>query len=134
MVAILALVVSYNVAYAGSYSIVGSGAAVTNGTSPKMYQSIFRMTLSNQSAITRGMFLVYRNSTYLHAYILPQNWIFSYNSDGSFHGQGQTQSTQGQYLNVALDGNRIFATDTDSMWKVSADIHDMESAWMQCYR
>lgn len=133
MVAILALVVSCNVAYAESYSIVGSGAAVTNGTNPEMYQSVFRMTLSNQSAITRGMFLVYGNNTYLHAYILPQNWVFSYNSDGSFHGQGPIQSTQGQYLSVVLDGSRVFATNIDSMWKVSADIQDNNTGFILDY-
>lgn len=123
IVSILVLAGLCDFAYAdSSYQMVGSGAAVMNANNPQMYQSIFRMTLSNQSTITKGTFLVYGNDTYIHAYMLPQSWSFAYNTDGSFHGQGPVQSVQGQIFNVALDGNRIFATNTGSLWKVSADM------------
>lgn len=112
-----------NVAYAESvFDMTGSGAAVMNGNNPTMYQSVFRMTLANQSSIEKGSFLIYGNDIFLHAYILPQNWSFAYDSDGSFHGNGPLQTTQGRPFNMTLDGNRIFATDTNSLWKVSADM------------
>lgn len=120
---ILVLVGLCDFAYAeSSYQMAGSGAAVINANNPQMYQSVFRMTLSNQSTVTKGTFLVYGSDMYMHAYMLPQDWSFSYDVDGSFHGQGPVQSVQGQIFNVALDGNRIFATNTGSLWKVSADM------------
>ena len=112
-----------NVAYAQSvFDMTGSGAAVMNGNNPTMYQSVFRMTLTNQSSIEKGSFLIYGNGMFLHAYILPQSWSFSYDTDGSFHGNGPLQTTQGQSFNMALDGSRMFATGTNSLWKVSADM------------
>lgn len=124
IVSILVLA-GFSLAYAqSSYQMTGSGAAVANSNNPQMYQSIFRMTLSNQSTIAKGTFLVYGSDSYIHAYMLPKSWSFSYNVDGSFHGLGQVQSTQGQIFNVVLDGNRIFATNTGSLWKVSADMQD----------
>ena len=123
IVSILVLTGLCDLAYAeSSYQMEGSGAAVMDTNNPQMYQSIFRMTLSNQSTITKGTFLVYGSDVYLHAYMLPQSWSFLYNADGSFHGQGPVQTTQGQFFDVALDGNRVFATNTGSLWKVSADM------------
>lgn len=122
-VVVLSLAALCNMVYAESiFEISGSGAAVMNGDTPKMYQSILRMTLSNQSTITGGTFLVYGNNLFLHAYVLPQSWSFLYNTDGSFHGEGPVQTIQGQPFNVTLDGNRVYATNTGSLWKVSADM------------
>lgn len=123
MIATFSLVALCNIAYAETtFEMSGSGAAVVNGNNPKMYQSILRMTLSDPSTITRGTFLVYGNDAFLHAYALPQKWSFSYGIDGSFHGEGPVQTIQGQSFNMTLDGNRIFATNTGSLWKVSADL------------
>lgn len=122
IVAIFVSLVSCNVAYASEYQMAGSGAAVANGDTPRLYQSIFRMTLADQSTVTKGTFLVYGDNLFLHAYALPQNWSFLYNNDGSFHGQGTVQSTRGDTLNVTLDGSRLYATNSGSLWKVVADM------------
>ncbi len=123
MVTVISLSTLCSMAYAESvFEMTGSGAAIMNGTSPKMYQSILKIVLTNQSTITRGTFLVYGNNLFLHAYIIPQNWSFSYGTDGSFHGQGPAQTIQGQPFNITMDGSRMFATSTGSLWKVSADM------------
>src|SRR5574340_1525391 len=111
-VAVLSLVALCNMAYAETaFEMSGSGAAVTNDNNPKMYQSVLRITLSDPSTITRGSFLVYGNDIFLHAYVLPQRWSFSYDTDGSFHGQGIVQTSQGQSFNMTLDGNRVFRSE-----------------------
>lgn len=120
-----ALVVLCNMAYAeAAYEISGSGAAISYGSNPKTYQSVLRVTLSNPSTISSGTFLVYGNGMFLHTHIVPQQWSFSYDNDGSFHGQGPVQTLQGQSFNMTLDGNRVYATGTNSLWKVSADMQD----------
>lgn len=122
IVAIIVPVILCNAAYASEYQMAGSGAAVANGENPKMYQSIFRMTLADQSTVTKGTFLVYGDNINLHAYVLPQNWSFLYNNDGSFHGQGTVQTTHGDTFNVTLDGSRIYATNSGSLWRIDADM------------
>ncbi len=122
IIAFFTLLLSYSVAYASEYQMSGSGAAVTTGEAPVLYKSLFRMALSDQSTVARGTFLVYGDNMFLHAYILPQNWAFLYNNDGSFHGQGSVQTTHGDILNVTLDGSRVYATNTGSLWRVSADM------------
>lgn len=123
IVVVFTLAVLCNTAYAdAAFYISGSGAAVSNGNAPKMYQSVLRMTLSDQSTVSSGTFLIYGNGMFMHANILPKQWSFAYDTDGSFHGEGIAQTTQGQEFNMTLDGSRIFATGTDSLWKVSADM------------
>ncbi len=125
LLTIISLATLCNIAYAeSSFDLKGSGAAVMGGNTPKMYQSVFRMTLTNQSSISKGTFLVYGNDIFLHAHILPQNWSFSYDTDGSFHGNGPVQTNQGQSFTMTIDGSRIFATGTESLWKVSADMQN----------
>ena len=105
-----------------AFDMSGSGAAVTGGDSPQVYQSVMRVTLGGTSTVERGTFLVYGNDTFLHAYILPQQWSFFYGTDGSFHGQGPVRTVEGQSYNVTLDGQRVYATNAASLWKVSADM------------
>lgn len=121
MVAVISFSAFCSVVYAES-EMDGSGAAVINGNNPRMYQSVLRIVLSNQSSIARGTFLVYGDDMFLHAYVLPRQWFFSYGNDGSFHGNGPIQTIEGQQYNMTLDGTRIFATTTGSLWKVSADM------------
>ena len=124
-ITVVVLLVSLcNIAHAAAFEMSGSGAAVMSGDNPKMYQSVLRIVLSDPSTITRGTFLAYGNDMFLHAYFVPQRWAFSYDADGSFHGRGPVQTIQGQSFNMILDGNRIFATKTGSLWKVSADVQD----------
>ena len=121
VVAVISLCAIYNVVYAES-EMDGSGAALINGNNPKMYQSVLRIVLSNQSSIERGTFLVYGGEMFLHAYVIPQQWFFSYGNNGSFHGSGPVQTIDGQQYSVTLDGTRVFATTTGSLWRVSADM------------
>jgi len=112
-----------SISYASAaFDMSGSGAAVTGGNSPQVYQSIMRLSLGGTSTIERGTFLIYGNDTFLHAFMVPQQWSFSYGPDGSFHGQGPIKTMGGQYFNLTLDGNRAYATNTSSLWKVSADM------------
>lgn len=117
-----------NLAYAeAALDISGSGGAVNTGTSPKVYQSVFRLSLLDASTIEKGTFLVYGNDEFLHANILPHSWSFSYAPDGSFHGEGPVQTTQGQTFTMTLDGSRVFATSGGSLWKVSADMQSSDT-------
>ncbi len=122
IILVILLAALCSMSYAAAFEMSGSGAAVANGNNPKMYQSVLRMSLSDPSTITKGTLLVYGNGEFLHAYLVPHRWSFSYDMDGSFHGQGPVQTSQGQSFNMTLDGNRVFATNSGSLWKVSADM------------
>ncbi len=114
------------------YQLTGSGVALSNDESPRLYQSIMRVTLLDQD-ITKGTFLVHGNNFFLRGNLLPQDWSFLYNKDGSFHGQGSVKTSLGEIFNVILDGNRIYATSSGSMWKVSADMKSNSSKLLLDY-
>lgn len=121
--AILFIAAVCSVSHANAlFEMGGSGAAVTMGDSPKMYQSVLRIGLADQSSIEKGTFLVYGNGTFLHASIIPKTWTFSYGKDGSFHGHGTVETTTDGPYNMTVDGKRIFATAESSLWRVTADM------------
>lgn len=128
MFTIVSIAVLFGMAYASAtFEMTGSGAAVTSSSTPQVYQSVMRVSLGGTSTIEKGTFLIYGNETFLHAYLLPQLWSFSYGADGSFHGLGPARTTQGQTFNMTIDGSRVYATNTGSLWKVSADMQGANS-------
>ncbi len=103
-----------------TFNLKGSGAAVLNSDSPKIYTSSLHMTLSGISSVSNGVVIMKGDSLSVVARFIPNTWTFSYSNDGSFHGEGQAQTGNHNTYSVSLDGNRVFATNAGSMWKVSA--------------
>lgn len=118
----LMIVVAFGLVYAesGMFNLKGAGAAVINTENPKLYSSSMRLTLSDSSTVDNGGIIVRGSDISIVARFVPYKWVFSYNSDGSFHGEGIAQTSHNDVYNISLDGNRIFATKEGSMWKVSA--------------
>ncbi|HEV2192204.1 MAG TPA: plastocyanin/azurin family copper-binding protein [Nitrosopumilaceae archaeon] len=112
----------FSAAYASSslLEIKGTGGAVLNGQDPKLYTATFRMILADKSTILMGSVMMRGNDAHIYAKFVTDKWAFSYAEDGSFHGEGPVQTQQGEIYNVVLDGNRVFATNFGSMWKISA--------------
>ncbi len=115
----------FSPAYASSslLEIKGTGGAVMNGQDPKLYDTNFRMILADQSTILTGSVIV-RGNAHIYAKFVTDKWTFSYANDGSFHGEGPAQTSQGEIYNVVLDGERVFATNFGSMWKLSATMQE----------
>ena len=123
---ILGLVaVSSGFAFADStYSMKGSGAAMINGNTPALYTSSMRLSLVNPTTIGNGAILVEGSNGIFVARFTGDSWNFTYNNDGSFHGQGTAQTVSQDTFTVSLDGTRLYATGGDSMWKVTANMQD----------
>lgn len=121
---ILISALAYNVAYADSSSIMmkGSGIALLNGDSPKMYVSSLRILLHNQTTIDSGYVIMSAEQSTIIAKIIPDQWQFNYHSDGSFHAAGPTTSRQGISYDLVLDGNRLLSSKAGSLWKISAEM------------
>lgn len=113
---------TFAIAHAESnpFLLKGSGAAVINTDNPKLYNSILHMSLSGASSVSNGIIIMKGDNLSVVARFVPNTWTFSYSNDGSFHGEGQAQTGNHDTYTVSLDGNRVFATSTASMWKVSA--------------
>ena len=122
----LSLVLTFGLAYAESspFSITGSGGAVINSDNPKLYSSIMRINLSDNSTISNGGVIVRGNDMSIVARFVPDKWTFTYGEDGSFHGEGIAQTNHNGMYNISLDGTRIFATTDGSMWRVSATMQN----------
>lgn len=128
---LLGLVISgiilVNAVYASSiFEIKGTGAAVINGENPKIYTSSFRMLLTDPSSISKGYVIVTGNDLHIYAKFVPDKWTFSYANDGSFHGEGLAQTASQESYDIVLDGERVFATNSGSMWKISATMQGID--------
>jgi plastocyanin len=118
----LMLVVTFGLVHAesGMFEMKGAGAAVINMENPKLYSSSMKITISDSSTIDKGGIIVRGTDISVVVRFVPEKWTFSYNNDGSFHGEGVAQTSHNEVYNISLDGTRIFATNAGSMWKVSA--------------
>ena len=127
-------IIVINVVYASSiFEIKGSGAAVINGQDPKIYTSSFRISLSDQSSVSKGYVIVAGNNLLIYAKFVPNKWTFSYANDGSFHGEGLAQTASQESYTVVLDGERVFATNSGSMWKISATMQGVDKKFILDY-
>jgi plastocyanin len=132
---VLGSILVFSTAYASSslLEIKGTGGAVINGQDPKLYDASFRMILADKSTILMGSVLLRGNDAHIYAKFVPDKWIFSYEKDGSFHGEGPAQTSQGETYNVVLDGERVFATNFGSMWKLSATMQENDKKFVLNY-
>lgn len=127
-------IIVVNAVYAvPSFEIKGSGAAVVNDQEPKIYTSSFRMLLTDQSSIAKGYVIVTGNNALIYAKFVPDKWTFSYANDGSFHGEGLAQTAAQESYNVVLNGERVFATNSGSMWKLSATMQGSDKKFILDY-
>jgi len=125
----------FSTAYASSslLEIKGAGGAVLNGQDPKLYTTTFRMILADQFTILTGSLMMWGNDAHIYAKFITDKWIFSYANDGSFHGEGPVQTSQGEIYNVVMDGGRVFATNFGSMWKISATMQENDKKFVINY-
>ncbi len=125
----------FSTAYASSslLEIKGAGGAVLNGQDPKLYATTFRMILADQSTILTGSIMMWGSDAHIYAKFMTDKWTFSYANDGSFHGEGPVQTSQGEIYNVVLDGYRVFATNFGSMWKLSATMQENDKKFVINY-
>lgn len=128
-------IIVFNIAYAAStiFEIKGGGAAVMNSKDPKIYASSFRMALADQSSLSKGYVIVTGNDVHIYAKFMPDKWTFSYANDGSFHGEGLAQTASQESYDVVLDGERVFATNYGSMWKLSATMQSGDKKFVLDY-
>ena len=127
--------ISSGLAYADSntFQIKGSGAAVLNSDNPVLYASSMHISLSNPSTISSGAVLVKSSDGIIVARFVPDTWKFTYDKDGSFHAEGSAQTLAHDTFAVSLDGVRLVATGTGSMWKVTSSMQDNSQKFILNY-
>jgi plastocyanin len=127
--------ISSGLVYADStlFQIKGSGAAVINLENPILYTSSMRISLSDASTIDKGSILIKGNEGFIVTRFTANQWKFTYDKDGSFHGEGPAQTNTHDIYDVSFDGTRLFATGSGSMWKVSANMQDKDKKFILNY-
>jgi len=127
-------IIVINVVYASPIFVIkGTGAAIVNGEDPKIYISSFRISLADQSSISKGYIIVTGNDLLIYAKFVPNKWTFSYANDGSFHGEGLAQTASQKSYDIVIDGERVFATNSGSMWKLSATMQGGDKKFVLDY-
>ena len=131
---VFGLALTFGIVYAesGNFEMKGTGAAVLNTDNPKLYTSSMRLVLSDSSTIDRGAILVKGSDVSIVARFTGNQWSFSYDNDGSFHAEGPAQANNVVYT-LSLDGTRLFATSSGSMWKVSAVLQGQDRKFVLDY-
>lgn len=128
------IAVSSGLVYADStYFMKGSGAAMMNSDTPALYTSSMRLSLDGSSTIDRGAILVEGSNGITVARFTGEQWNFTYNNDGSFHAQGPAHTVSHDTFTVSLDGTRLYATASGSMWKVTANMQDNTHTYVLSY-
>jgi plastocyanin len=128
------VLVSTGFAFADStYQMKGSGAAMINGDTPTLYTSSMRLSVDNPTTIDKGAILVEGSNGIFVARFTGNQWNFTYNNDGSFHAQGPAQTVSQDTFTVSLDGTRLYATGSGSMWKVAASMQDSTQKYVLSY-
>jgi plastocyanin len=114
----------FNIAFADSSQtgIKGSGFALINGDSPKMYTSSIKVFLHNQTTVDNGYVMINAENSIIIAKIASNGWQFTYNQDGSFHATGPATSRQNTSYSLVLDGSRLISSGAGSLWKISAEM------------
>jgi plastocyanin len=121
LIAISVLVCNTAFADSTQTGIKGSGFALLNGDSPKMYTSSVKISLHSQTTVDSGYVIIISEHPTI-AKIVPSGWQFAYNNDGSFHATGPVTSRQNVSYSLVLDGNRLLTSEAGSLWKVSAEM------------
>src|SRR5581483_11488879 len=98
-----------------------SGFALLNGDLPKMYASNIKIFLHNQTHVDSGYVMINSEHTVI-ARMVPNQWQFAYNNDGSFHATGPVISRQNLSYSLVLDSNRLVTSDAGTLWKISAEM------------
>jgi len=116
-------ILAVNTAFADSpqTGIKGSGFALINGDSPKMYTSSVKIFLHNQT-VDSGYVMINSENSIIIAKIASNGWQFAYNEDGSFHATGPVTSRQNISYSLVLDGSRVISSGAGSLWKISAEM------------
>ena len=127
--------ISSGLAYADSgFQIKGTGAAIDNAASNlSIYTSSMRLSLLDSSTIDKGSILVKGSDGLVVARFTGDHWKFTYDKDGSFHGEGPAQTVSHDTFAVSFDGTRLFATGSGSMWKVSANMQNDHKKFVMNY-
>jgi plastocyanin len=127
--------ISAGFAYAEStpFQMKGSGAAIINSDNPSLYTSTMSLFLSDSSNVDHGAILVKGTSGLTIARFSGDQWKFNYNKDGSFHGEGTAQTNTHETYSISLDGTRLYATNTGSVWKVSSTMQGKDKKFDSNY-
>lgn len=102
--------------------IKGSGFAMINGDSPKMYTSSVKIFVHNQTTVDNGYVMINMEHSTMLAKMASNQWQFTYNNDGSFHAMGPVTSRQNLAYSLVLDGSKLFSSEAGSLWKISAEM------------
>ena len=105
------------------FEIRGNGFSLdSNLDSPTLYQSTLRLNFNSLSEVTYGSMIIRTDDITLATRMIPEEWSFSYNADGSFIGSGSVYTLQDTYYKMKITGERKFVADNWSMWQAVGEI------------
>lgn len=104
---------------AEQYQIKGNGISLDSDLSDTtLYKTSFSIKFNNLSQIIKGSIILKSDSNTIAARMISDQWLLSYNADGSFSGHGPLKTLQDKDYDLKISGTRQFVASNWSTWNM----------------
>lgn len=101
------------------FQIKGNGISLDSSVSnTTLYNTSFKMKFNNTSQVIRGSIILKSDNNIVAARMIPDQWLLSYNADGSFSGHGPLKTLQNTNYEMKISGTRQFVATNWSTWNM----------------
>lgn len=101
------------------FQIKGNGISLdSNQSTTTLYKTSFKINFNNISQITKGSIILKSDNNVIAARMIPDQWLLSYNADGTFSGHGPLKTLQNKDYNLKISGSRQFVASNWSTWNM----------------
>ena len=106
------------------YELRGTGISLdSNLDNPVLYKSSLRLEFTSLSEVSKGSVVLKSQDNLIAARMIAEDWLMSYNADGSFVGSGPVKTLQGTFYDMTIRGERKFVADNWSMWEAVGELN-----------
>ena len=107
-----------------TYELRGTGISLdSNLDNPVLYKSSLRLEFTSLSEVSKGSVVLKSQDNLIAARMITEDWLMSYNADGSFVGSGPVKTLQGTFYDMTIRGERKFVADNWSMWEAVGELN-----------
>ena len=107
-----------------TYELRGTGISLdSNLDNPVLYKSSLRLEFTSLSEVSKGSVVLKSQDNLIAARMIAEDWLISYNADGSFVGSGPVKTLQGTFYDMTIRGERKFVADNWSMWEAVGELN-----------
>lgn len=106
-----------------TYQFRGTGISLNSSLeNPILYKSNLRLDFTSLSEVSKGSVILKSQENTIAARMISDDWMISYNADGSFVASGPLRTLQNTYYDMMIKGERKFVANNWSMWEAVGEL------------